>query len=117
MREFITNYMEVIHLFKIKSKVPSIYVKKIENRLNVISLIDIREPDEYTGGHVPSAVNIPMQALLSDPNAYLEKGQEYHIICRSGVRSLAACRALLKQGYKVVNVSGGTIEYTDDLIK
>jgi rhodanese-related sulfurtransferase len=89
----------------------SISVHDLDDILENINLIDIRENYEYRSGHVPTAKNIPMAELLSQPEKYLDKSKEYHIICQSGGRSVRACEDLSLKGYKVVNVFGGTGSY------
>ena len=93
----------------------SISVSDLDRLLGKIALIDIRETYEYNSGHVPSAKNIPMSTLLSDPSMYLDKGKVYHIICQSGGRSSRACEELTSMGFNVVNVSGGTGSYLKTL--
>lgn len=93
----------------------SIDVNDIDEILGSINLIDIREPYEYKGGHLPNSKNIPMNTLLSVPDKYLDKSKEYHIICYSGSRSSMACRTLKDNGFNVVNVSGGTGRYRGNL--
>lgn len=100
---------------KSKNKFKSISVHDLDDRLNNITLIDIREPYEYKGGHVPTAKNIPMGTLLEKPESYLDNNQEYHIICQSGGRSSRTCEALSSKGFKVINVSGGTGSYIKPL--
>ena len=94
-----------------KNSFDSTNVNDLDGKLGKINLIDIREGYEYKGGHVPTAKNIPMGSILGDPEKYLDKSKEYHIICQSGSRSARTCKALLNEGYKVINVSGGTGSY------
>ena len=89
-----------------------INVNDIDNLIDKIDLIDIREPFEYRRGSIKSAKNIPMGELLEDPNKYLEKDKEYHIICQSGGRSHRACSELTRLGYNVINVAGGVGSYS-----
>lgn len=89
----------------------SISIHDLDDILENINLVDIREVYEYKSGHVPTAKNIPMGELLSQPEKYLDKSKEYHIICQSGGRSSRACGDLSSKGYKVVNVFGGTGSY------
>ncbi|WP_160671491.1 rhodanese-like domain-containing protein [Clostridium sp. C8-1-8] len=89
----------------------AISIHDVDDIATKIDLIDIREPYEYEEGHVPNAKNIPMATILKDPEKYLEKEKEYHIICQSGGRSAKACSELSTKGYKVVNVTGGTGSY------
>ncbi len=88
-----------------------INVNDIDNLIGKINLIDIREPYEYRSGSIKSAKNIPMGELLEDPDKYLEKDKEYHIVCQSGGRSARACNKLTGLGFDVVNVAGGVGSY------
>lgn len=89
----------------------SIHVSEIDDILKDINLIDIREPYEYAHGSIKSAKNIPMGQLLTNPDKYLDKGKQYHIMCQSGGRSANAVSVLSKSGYTVVNVKGGMGSY------
>jgi len=88
-----------------------IHVNDMDNLVGKVELIDIREPYEYKGGSITSAKNIPMGNLLNEPNKYLDKDKTYYIMCQSGGRSGSTCRALVKQGFNVINVSGGMGSY------
>jgi rhodanese-related sulfurtransferase len=94
-----------------KNNFNSISVHDLDGKLGNIDLIDVREDYEYRGGHVPTAKNIPMNTILAQPEKYLNKSKEYHIICQSGSRSAGTCKQLSSQGYKVINISGGTGSY------
>jgi rhodanese-related sulfurtransferase len=96
-------------LKKDNSKV--IHVNEMDALLGKVELIDIREPYEYKSGTLRTAKNIPMGNLLNAPNKYLMKDKTYYIMCQSGGRSSNACRTLRKQGYHVINVSGGMGSY------
>lgn len=52
-----------------------------------------------------------MGDLLNDPEKYLNKDKEYHIVCQSGGRSSTACNKLRGLGFDVVNVAGGVGSY------
>lgn len=71
-----------------------------------LQLIDVREVDEFTAGHVSGAQNLPLSSL---PKNYgkLDKQIPYHIICQKGGRSARACEFLEAKGYQVINVEGG----------
>lgn len=72
-------------------------------------LIDVREPDEYAGGHVPGAVNIPM-SQIGDRIAELPT-EAFNVICERGGRSARVVEALEANGYDATNVEGGTSEW------
>lgn len=88
-----------------------IHVNEIDSLIGKAELIDIREPFEYRSGSIKSARNIPMGNLLNEPKKYLNIDKAYYILCQSGGRSARACSILTKQGYHVVNVSGGVGSY------
>jgi rhodanese-related sulfurtransferase len=97
--------------FMSRNAVKSIEVNEIDELLGKIDLIDIREPYEYKGGHLPTAKNIPMDTILEQPEKYLDKSKEYHIICQSGARSSRTCGILKENGFSIINVAGGTGRY------
>jgi rhodanese-related sulfurtransferase len=97
--------------FFAKSNANSVNVNEVDKLLGKINLIDIREPNEYNSGHLPTAKNIPMSTILSDTENYLDKSKEYHIICQSGARSSRTCSILKQNGFNVINVAGGTGSY------
>lgn len=97
-------------MFGFGTKVKSVTVDEVETQ-NLQPLIDIREVDEFIHGHMPSAQNIPMMGVLMNTEQFLNKETTYYIICETGRRSMEACQVLLKQGYDVVNVAGGTSAY------
>lgn len=94
-----------------KSSNKVINVNDIDNLIGKINLIDIREPFEYKSGSIKTAKNIPMGNLLEEPEKYLEKDKEYHILCQSGGRSSRACSKLSDLGFNVINVAGGVGAY------
>lgn len=76
-------------------------------------LIDVREDDEYTEGHVPGAESWPLSSFESSwREAGLESSGDVLVICRSGGRSLRACEYLADQGVTAVNVAGGTLAWS-----
>lgn len=72
-----------------------------------IRLIDVREPDEYTAGHVPGAISIPLGTVAEHVEQFRGDGPTY-VICLSGGRSGRACELVAEQGVDAVNVAGGT---------
>lgn len=78
-------------------------------------LVDVRTPEEYGESHIKDAVNIDVQSddFQDKATKLLVKNKPVYVYCRSGKRSLHAAEILAKEGYKVVNLNGGIIEWTD----
>jgi rhodanese-related sulfurtransferase len=73
--------------------------------------IDVREVDEYTGGHAPGTKLYPL-SKLAEWAPKLDKKAHYVVICRSGSRSMKVCNALEGQGFAdLTNVQGGMLEW------
>lgn len=75
--------------------------------LDGATVLDVREPFEYVGGHAPAAINLPLSEFV-DRVAEVPRDQTVYIICESGGRSAQATQWLEDQGYRAVNVTGGT---------
>lgn len=76
-------------------------------------VLDVREPDEFKGGHVLNAKLIPL-GKLRDRMGELEKyrDQPVVVVCRSGNRSATACALLGKEGFsQVYNLTGGMMAW------
>src|ERR1700690_3803055 len=72
-------------------------------------MLDVREPHEWEGGHLPGALFVPLGRLeeritLAAP----DKARPVVVYCASGVRSLAGARTLQLLGYQdVASMAGG----------
>lgn len=62
-------------------------------------LIDVRDPNEFDEGHIPGAVNIPVDVFASR-SGQLDKEKKIIVYCNSGGRSYMAYRKLMKLSYK-----------------
>ena len=71
-----------------------------------LSLVDVREVEEFETLHLEGAQNLPL-SQLTDTYDQLDKDLLHYVICKSGMRSARACQFLAEQGYDVVNVQGG----------
>jgi len=74
-------------------------------------VVDVREPGEYVGGHVPGATLVPMGQVRSHL-LRLPKDKPVYLICASGNRSLAMTNVLVRAGYDAYSVIGGTSAWT-----
>jgi len=89
----------------------------LKNKSNPISIIDVREPSEFAGGHIVKARNIPLGQLAGKLKE-LPKNSEIVFVCRSGNRSMQAAKIAQKQGYSsVFNLVGGMSRWTGPVKK
>ncbi len=63
------------------------------------SLIDVRTPEEFQGGHLPGAKNIPLGELAGRTDELGDKSGSIVLYCRTGMRSGAARRVLSRAGF------------------
>lgn len=71
------------------------------------TILDVREPAEYSFQRIPGAISIPMGELERKLDS-LPKDGELIVVCRTGTRSDLACQLLSERGYpKVTNVVPG----------
>ncbi|MFG2512278.1 rhodanese-like domain-containing protein [Streptomyces sp. NPDC048584] len=85
-------------------------------RLHELTIIDVRTPGEYAGGHLPGALNIPLdriQRALPDIRHAAERG-DLLFVCASGARSENAGRILAENGVTAATLSGGTGAWAAD---
>ncbi|MBY0588111.1 FAD-dependent oxidoreductase, partial [bacterium] len=73
-------------------------------------VIDVRTAREFAEGHLPEAINIPVDELR-DRLAEIRHDQPITVYCQVGQRGYLATRILQQQGYRVSNVSGGYKTY------
>lgn len=69
-------------------------------------LLDVRSPQEYATGHIPEAVNIPLDELRERIQE-LDSSKKLLVYCQVGFRGYTAVRILRQQGFDVANLTGG----------
>lgn len=78
-------------------------------------IVDVREPNEWSAGHIAGAKHIPLGQLIERQHE-LDPKRETIVVCRSGNRSGLACELLAEKGFDVVNMTGGLNAWTDELV-
>jgi rhodanese-related sulfurtransferase/rubrerythrin len=82
-------------------------------------VVDVRQPDEYTKGHIPGAKFIPLNELLSDFSG-LPANRDVIFYCHSGGRSLAAASMFSEEGITektIYNLEGGILSWEGRTLK
>ena len=73
-------------------------------------LIDVRTPEEFASGHLPNAVNIPLDQL-SGRLSEVSTEEPVVLYCRSGNRSNQAANLLAAEGFTQVLDLGGIVAW------
>lgn len=73
------------------------------------TVIDVRSPEEFRGGHIKGARLLPVSEIVSRVGEIaMLKDKPVLVYCHAGSRSLAASQILRKNGFtKVSNLQGG----------
>ena len=76
--------------------------------------LDVRSAQEFSGGHIQGATNIPLGEIASRMTELSSlKNSQVLVYCRSGARSGAASQMLKKHGFvKLTNLQGGTMAWS-----
>lgn len=93
--------------------VEEIEARWCDEHLNEITVLDVRETDEFMGplGHIPSAQHIPL-GELSNRVEELSKDKPIVAVCRAGGRSVQAMVILKRAGVEhVANLTGGMLRW------
>lgn len=74
-----------------------------------VVILDVREQDEYDGGHIPGAVLLPVSTINEETAAGVipDKDATVLVYCRSGNRSKTASSVLADLGYTNIYEFGG----------
>jgi rhodanese-related sulfurtransferase len=73
-------------------------------------VVDVRQPEEYRGGHIAGAKLIPL-GELGQRLKELPKEREIICVCHTGSRSVPATRQLVAAGYTAINMKGGMLAW------
>ncbi len=75
------------------------------------AIVDVREPWEFSQGHVPGAENVPLGQLVSRLG---DLSFPLVLVCATGNRSGMAAQYLSEQGHEgVANLMGGTVAWRE----
>jgi rhodanese-related sulfurtransferase len=73
-------------------------------------LLDVREEHEWSAGHAPDAVHLPM-SMLGERVGELRPDHPIVCVCHVGARSAAVTAALNRAGWQAVNLDGGMVAW------
>lgn len=84
--------------------------------LGSVTLLDVREPDEYAQGAIPGSLHLPRGSLeLQVEGILADKAHPIVVYCAGGVRSVLVAKVLQDLGYEdVVSMIGGFNRWKDE---
>ena len=97
-------------------QIDSIQAQEIFTKEGNYIILDVRTKEEYDSGHIPNAINVPVETINNKPSELPDLNQEIYIYCRSGNRSKQAADKLVKLGYtNLYDLDGGLLNWGDSL--
>jgi rhodanese-related sulfurtransferase len=93
---------------------PNALSRIVAEKSEAYILVDVRSPAEFSEGHIPTAVNIPVAAIAKQVPT-TDKAALIIVYCRSGARSAMAKKTLDDLGYANVVDFGGLNRWPGEL--
>lgn len=93
-----------------QDEAPPMALVELKRRVKAgdILVLDVRPREEYAAGHLPGAINIPLDALRKG-KGQLPRGREIVVYCRGPycVLAIEALRLLRRRGFSARRLEGG----------
>ncbi|MGI8937550.1 MAG: rhodanese-like domain-containing protein [Iamia sp.] len=86
--------------------------EQLRGQLDDTQVIDVRDDDEWTEGHIDGAVHIPMEEVEDRLSELSDDGQIV-AVCRTGKRSGTIAVRLRELGHDADNLDGGVQAWVD----
>ena len=75
-------------------------------------IVDVRDENSYSYGHVPGSINIPSEKIFSDGvPQQLPRGKKIIVYCRSGQVSGEVVERFVSEGYDACELAGGYLAW------
>lgn len=103
-------------LAQAKNHVHEVSVEEVREALGSreVTLVDVREADEYAAGCLPGAILVPRSHLEMGIEDKTDREQRIILYCAGGIRSVFAAQVLQTMGYSdVASMAGGFNRWTD----
>ncbi|MGW1075440.1 ThiF family adenylyltransferase [Streptomyces sp. NPDC002537] len=98
-----------------ESTIPAEELKALLDSGEPVTLVDVREPDEYAFAHLPGSLLIPKGEFMDgDAAERLPKDRRTVLLCRVGIRSAEALAVLKRSGHPdAVHLGGGILAWAE----
>lgn len=102
-------------MFGLNSKVNEVSVEEIKKMMekgDKLTIIDVRTEPEFERGRIEGSINIPLDKIDTATNKIADKNSNVYVYCLSGSRSAMAAGSLVKMGYKnTYNIKSGLLAW------
>ncbi|MGL6121338.1 MAG: FAD-dependent oxidoreductase [Fusobacteriaceae bacterium] len=105
------NYTGMILENAINGRNKIVTPKELHENRNEYLVIDVRSTKQYEAGHIPGAINIPLEKLRESVKQ-LDKNMKIAVHCNKGVTGNMGQNILLNSGIDAYNISGGYSNYS-----
>jgi ArsR family transcriptional regulator len=111
----VAEVMRLVHEYlDAKDNFEPVSVADLAGRLRegLVTVVDVRPPEEYAAGHLPGAINVPL-SQIDEHVARLPRGREIVAYCRGPfcVLSFEAVATLRKHGLTARRLETGFPEW------
>ncbi len=87
------------------------YAERFADGSEAHTLVDVRTASEFSGGHLPGAINVPLSEI-SRRTDDIPTDKPVVVVCATGNRSKSGASKLTKAGFETVyNLKGGTMTW------
>lgn len=93
---------------------PQALADYLKNAQQALQILDVREQWEYDIAHLQGSTLIPLGQLIHKMGA-LDKSCEWVVVCHHGIRSAHACYYLERNGFEVINLTGGLDRWAKEI--
>jgi NADPH-dependent 2,4-dienoyl-CoA reductase/sulfur reductase-like enzyme/rhodanese-related sulfurtransferase len=100
------NVLGMVAANLLRGDLHTVTAAELEGRLDDCQIIDVQSPENFAQGHVPGALNVPIDTLRNRL-ACIDKRRLVVVYSRVGYHGYLAYRILVQLGYKVFNLDGG----------
>ena len=91
--------------------VPTVAISGVPDPLpEGLTVLDVREPMEWTYGHIEGSTHIPMMDIPSRLGD-LPQDQQILVVCKVGARSAQVAAYLVHNGFEAFNLDGGLLDW------
>ena len=70
-------------------------------------IIDLRDENSFNESHLPHSINISLSKLIANYDKYLNKNNDYLLICEYGIQSKIIMEMLNRMGYHAHSLKDG----------